>query len=160
MTDAVEEVESGLLQLGRHFSALTGRSRRRAGVLDQSAYTILSFMQARGNVTYPDLEGALGLEQSTLNRQVNALVRAGYAERRVSGRARVPASYGMTAAGLEAWRDEHRMTLGALEILLSDWTAEERRVFATLLRRFNLSIESKTGLRWPAVEGGTAAKNA
>lgn len=154
MTDVVEAVENGLLQLGRHFSTLTGRSRRRAGVLDQSAYTILSFMQASGPVTYPDLEAALGLTQSTLNRQMNALVRAGYAERKPSGRARIPARYEMTAAGQEAWRSEYQMTLHALEVLLSDWTAGERMVFAQLLRRFNLSIESKTGLHWPRENGG------
>lgn len=65
MTDRVKEVENDLLQLGRHFSTLTGRSRRRARVLDQSAYTVLSFMRLSGAVTYPNLEAALGLTQSS-----------------------------------------------------------------------------------------------
>lgn len=160
MANAVENVEIGLLQLGRHFSSLTGRSRRRAGVLDQSAYTILSCMHTIGAVTYSDLQAMLGLEQSTLNRQVNSLVRAGYVMREPVGKARVPARYIVTPEGQEAWVNEREMTLGALEMLMSDWTEGEREIFAQLLRRFNLSIESQTGLSWPAAARNTLNNNA
>lgn len=117
-------------------------------------------MHTIGAVTFSDLQAMLGLEQSTLNRQVNSLVRAGYVMREPVGKARVPARYIVTPEGQEAWVNEREMTLGALEMLMSDWTEGEREIFAQLLRRFNLSIESQTGLSWPAAARNTLNNNA
>lgn len=152
MTDTLAQVERGLLQLGRHFAALTGRSRRKAGVLDQSAYTILSCLSLRPQMTYGDLHRALGLDLSTLNRQVNALIRAGYVSKVKSEAGQSGAvGFQMTETGAELWHDEHRMTLQALEVLLADWSPEDREGFAGLLRRFNGAVESQTGWIWPSV---------
>lgn len=148
MVDHTLEVERQLLRLARHFSALTGRSRRRAGILDHSAYTILSCLNIRGKMTYAQLQQALGLELSTLNRQVRALIRAGYAEK-APGLDGGPSAFRMTIAGREVWQDEHHMTMLAMGKLLAGWGALEVVQFASFLGRFNASVESLTGLAWP-----------
>lgn len=143
------EVERQLLQLGRQFSAMIGRSRRRAGVLDQSAYTILSCLEIRGRMNFAELQLALGLDLSTLNRQMRVLVAAGYAQRETVREGEGGRRFVMTPEGALVWRDERQMTLLALERLMAGWTGCDRKTFSALLGRFNAALESATGLAWP-----------
>lgn len=88
-----------------------------------------------------DLAEATSADQSTISRQVAALVKAGLIERQADpddGRASilVPTSSGRAKV------DDHFANRGrALEPLLADWSQAEREQFVELLRRFNVNLD-------------------
>lgn len=90
-----------------------------------------------------DLAEATSADQSTVSRQVAALVKAGLIERQADpddGRASilVPTASGRVTV------DHHFANRGrALEPLVADWSDEERKQFVELLRRFNVNLDAR-----------------
>ncbi|WP_308168109.1 MarR family transcriptional regulator [Nonomuraea sp. NEAU-A123] len=72
-------VEYETMLLGRH--NLTARSRREGGLLDRSAYILLSCIRVEGPMSIRQLSEAFGLDASTLNRQTAAMLRDELVER-------------------------------------------------------------------------------
>lgn len=90
-----------------------------------------------------DLAGAICADQSTVSRQVAALVKAELIERLADpddGRASLLMPTALGVAKLE----RHFANRGrALAPLMADWSVEERRQFVELLDRFTTSLESR-----------------
>lgn len=126
----------------RHLGSVTNWARlrsfdlihRRAGVdVDRSGIIILATLDRLGSMRMSDLAAEIGLDRSTISRQVAAVVRSGYVQK-VGDAADARASQlQLTARGnaarrklAEAWR--HIVTE-----LLADWSADEQAQLGRLL---------------------------
>ena len=150
MTSAIDEIEYEGMLFGRHLAALpAGRTRRKGGQLDQSAYTLLSLLDAGGPASLAELAEATGLDVSTLNRQTAALRRSGLAERfddPDGGQAR---KLRLSAEGARLLGEERSASRALLAELLHDWSEADRARFGELLGRYNRVIEDRSGRHWP-----------
>ncbi|WP_460776206.1 MarR family winged helix-turn-helix transcriptional regulator [Microbacterium sp. GXF7504] len=147
--DPVAVVEYEAMIFGRHLAGFPGRSRRRHGVLDQSAYVLLSLLRVAGPMSIRELSDTTGLDASTLNRQTAALVRSGHAERIPDPDGGVARKFTATAAGTAALLEEREASRAALASLTADWAPSDREALGELLGRLNRAIESRAGRTWP-----------
>lgn len=148
-SDPISTIEYESMLFGRHLTGLPGRTRRTRGVLDQSAYTLLSLLQAGGSASIGELTTTTGLDTSTLNRQTAALVRDGHAERIADPAGGLARKFRPTADGLRVLDEERAASQEALAGITASWSDSDRDAFATLLRRFNDNLEARSGRTWP-----------
>lgn len=144
-----ETLEYEMMLLTRHISDLPGRSRRTGGNLDQSAYLLLSLLQAGGPMSIRELSEITGLDASTLNRQTAGLLKNNHAIRIPDPDGGLARKFALTEAGDQALDEERSGSLASLGRVLSDWSEKDVRDFARLLRQFNTSIERRTNRAWP-----------
>lgn len=139
------EVHEAFVRLEREIALLLRRSRaisaRLAGELhpdlDGAAYGLLSLLQDTGPLRASDLVTRIGLDKSTVSRQVAHLVELGLVDRAadpVDGRAQVLTPSAEGSARLARIRDVRR---ARWEDDLSDWPASDVATLADLLRRLN-----------------------
>lgn len=147
--DPVKIIEYEAMLFERHLSALPGRTRRSRGVLDQSAYTLLSLLRVGGPQSIGEMSAVTGLDASTLNRQTAALVRDGFAERIPDPAGGLARKFRATAEGDRRLDEERQASRAALETMIGDWPIADRTAFADLLGRFNRTIEERSGRTWP-----------
>lgn len=147
--DPIPAIEYETMVLSRHLASLPGRSRRRGGILDQSAYTLLCLLQVGGAASIGSLSSVTGLDASTLHRQTAGLLRDGYAERipdPEGGRAR---KFRLTEKGERVLDEERQSSKDALARITSDWPESDVAAFGTLLNRFNRAVEQHHEHTWP-----------
>lgn len=149
MVGATHEVEYEQMLLSRH-SFLTRRGgRRRDGLLDRSAYILLSRIRVQGPMSIGELSEAFGLDASTLNRQTAATVRAGLLERIPDPEGGMARKFRITDEGQHVLDKEREGIVTSLERVMTDWPEEDIAAFASYLRRFNVDIERLGGRPWP-----------
>ena len=105
--------------------------------LDGAAYGLLALLQDAGPLRASDLVARLGLDKSTVSRQVSSLVDLGLVSREADpadGRAQVLRTSPEGAARLSRIRDARR---ARWEADLSDWPAEDVATLGELLARLN-----------------------
>jgi DNA-binding MarR family transcriptional regulator len=133
------------VNLEREIGLLLRRSRaisaRLAGELhpdlDGAAYGLLSLLQDTGPLRASDVVARLGLDKSTVSRQLAHLVDLGLVDRTadpVDGRAQVLTPSAEGAARLARIRDVRR---ARWESDLSDWRPSDVATLAELLHRLN-----------------------
>jgi DNA-binding MarR family transcriptional regulator len=136
---------AAFVELEREIGLLLRRSRaissRLAGQLhpdlDGAAFGLLALLQDAGPLRASDLVGRLGLDKSTVSRQVANLVGLGLIDRSADpddGRALVLTPSEEGAARLAQIRDARRRLW---EADLGDWPAEDVATLAELLHRLN-----------------------
>jgi DNA-binding MarR family transcriptional regulator len=144
MPDAADELH---LHIGRQLGLFMRRSERfytevKGGglSLERAAFLLLgrivSGVPARLSVLAEDV----GLELSTISRQVAALEAAGLVARTTDISDRRASVIEATPQGLELFDRCREVWLGALRDLLADWTLTEKAEFARLFTRFNEAI--------------------
>ncbi|WP_027341060.1 MarR family winged helix-turn-helix transcriptional regulator [Hamadaea tsunoensis] len=138
----VEVVETEVALLMRRSEAT-----RRAGgeaphrALDRAAYLLLRRLDEHGPAQINGLAEALGLDGSTVTRQVTALERDGLVTRGRSdsdGRAILVTP---TPAGRERVRAVRAARVELYERILADWPQADRATLAELLTRLNASLD-------------------
>jgi DNA-binding MarR family transcriptional regulator len=133
------------VRLEREIALLLRRARaisaRLAGELhadlDGAAYGLLSLLQDAGPLRASDLVARLGLDKSTVSRQVAALVDLGLVDRApdpADGRAQVLTPSAEGSARLQRIREARR---ARWESDLADWPPSDVAVLAELLARLN-----------------------
>jgi DNA-binding MarR family transcriptional regulator len=136
---------AAFVELEREIGLLLRRSRaissRLAGQLhpdlDGAAFGLLALLQDAGPLRASDLVARLGLDKSTVSRQVASLVGLGLVERSADpddGRAQVLTPSAEGAARLAQIRDARRERW---EADLGHWPAEDVATLAELLHRLN-----------------------
>ncbi|MFJ7999855.1 MarR family winged helix-turn-helix transcriptional regulator [Streptomyces sp. NPDC096310] len=119
--------------------------------MDRAAYLLLNRLDQEGPMGVKALAAGMGIDSSTVTRQVAPLVDTGLVKRTShpeDGRAVV---LQLSARGL-AKLDEVRSSRRALMAqVTADWTEDERDSFTTLLTRLNGAFASR-GARLPAGE--------
>jgi DNA-binding MarR family transcriptional regulator len=111
--------------------------------LDGAAYGLLALLQDTGPLRASDLVARIGLDKSTVSRQVSALVDLGLVNRTadpVDGRAQVLTPSPEGAARLERIRAARR---ARWESDMEDWPADDVARLAELLGRLNRLGEAR-----------------
>jgi DNA-binding MarR family transcriptional regulator len=111
--------------------------------LDGAAFGLLALLQDAGPLRASDLVARLGLDKSTVSRQVASLVGLGLVERSADpddGRAQVLTPSDEGAARLAQIRDARR---ARWEADLGHWPAEDVATLAELLHRLNRIGEAR-----------------
>jgi DNA-binding MarR family transcriptional regulator len=143
--DTAVDAHQAFVRLEREIGLLLRRSRaisaRLAAELhpdlDGAAYGLLALLQDTGPLRASDLVARLGLDKSTVSRQISSLVALGLVDRSADpgdGRAQVltPSSEG--AARLARIREARR---ARWEADLAHWPAEDVEALGELLGRLN-----------------------
>ncbi|MFJ2864820.1 MarR family winged helix-turn-helix transcriptional regulator [Kitasatospora sp. NPDC087314] len=114
------------------------------GALDRAAYLLLDRLERHGPVNVKALAESLGVDSSTVTRQVAPLVAGGLvgrvqdpADRRAVRLALTPVGSGRLAEVRDGRAELTRR-------LVAGWPPEEQQVFCALLARFNHAMESYT----------------
>ena len=142
---------AAFVELEREIGLLLRRSRaissRLAGQLhpdlDGAAFGLLALLQDAGPLRASDLVARLGLDKSTVSRQVASLVGLGLVDRSADpddGRAQVLTPSAEGAARLAEIRDARRERW---EADLGHWPAEDVATLAELLHRLNRIGEAR-----------------
>ncbi|MCB5178472.1 MarR family winged helix-turn-helix transcriptional regulator [Streptomyces antimicrobicus] len=108
--------------------------------MDRAAYLLLNRLDLEGPMGVKALAAGMGIDSSTVTRQVAPLVDTGLVKRTShpeDGRAVVLALSPRGLARLEEVRCSRRELMARVT---EDWTEEERASFTALLTRFNLSL--------------------
>jgi DNA-binding MarR family transcriptional regulator len=151
----VEREVSLLLRRGR---AITGRlARELHPELDGAAYGLLALLQDAGPLRASDLVSRLGLDKSTVSRQVSSLVDLGLVDRAadpVDGRAQVLTPSAEGAQRLARIREVRR---ARWEADLADWPREDVARLGELLARYNGIGEAREAREAGAGGGRTPA---
>jgi DNA-binding MarR family transcriptional regulator len=149
--DVPVEPRGAFVRLEREIGLLLRRSRaisaRLAGQLhpdlDGAAYGLLALLEDAGPLRASDLVLRLGLDKSTVSRQVATLVELGFVDRTADpadGRAQVLTPSAEGSARLAEIRDVRR---ARWETDLSGWPAEDVASLAELLSRLNRMGEAR-----------------
>lgn len=143
------ETSSELFERLQHQVALFARraeQTRLAGVgkarnsMDRAAYLLLNRLDREGPMGVKALAEAMGIDSSTVTRQVAPLVDTGLVKRTShpdDGRAVVLAVSPRGRGRLDEVRDSRRRLMAQVT---ESWTAGEREVFTDLLVRFNTAL--------------------
>ncbi|MGW7518344.1 MarR family transcriptional regulator [Streptomyces sp. NPDC054796] len=108
--------------------------------MDRAAYLLLNRLDQEGPMGVKALAAGMGIDSSTVTRQVAPLVDSGLVKRTShpeDGRAVVLQLSPRGAARLEQVRASRR---DLMALLTEEWSEEERESFCTLLTRFNTSL--------------------
>jgi DNA-binding MarR family transcriptional regulator len=143
----VDQVEFETMLLGRY--TLNPHYGREIGLLERSAYLLLSRLSIEGPMSIGQLGEAFGLNGSTLNRQTSALLRAGLVERIPDPEGGLARKFRITAKGRQRFDDDRAVKVGGLADVMQDWAPEDITAFAGYLRRLNGDIENRRAQPWP-----------
>jgi len=142
----IAAVEVELSLLARHHLHSSQHSPER--LLDRSGYHLLSRLEL-GPLNLKQLAEAFRLDPSTVNRQVNALLRAGLVERAPDPGGAVARVLRPTEAGLDLLHRDRRILQEQVGRVLADWSAAETDELHRMLEKLNTSIEALEGRPWP-----------
>ncbi|MDO0926000.1 MarR family transcriptional regulator [Streptomyces sp. TG1A-8] len=154
--------DTGLLDTLQHEVAVFARraeQTRLGGVgqvrntMDRAAYLLLNRLDNEGPMGVKALAASMGIDSSTVTRQVAPLVDTGLVKRTShpeDGRAVVLQLSPRGAARLQEVRSSRRQLMAELT---RDWTPQEREQFCALLTRFNGALSART-----AVQGAPSAE--
>jgi DNA-binding MarR family transcriptional regulator len=145
------DVDSTLDLIQRELVVLIRRSLRGAVLqgegqehrLDLPAYSLLIRLADDGPQRSGDLARSLGVDKSTMSRQVSALEKAGLVAREEDpddGRAYQVSISGDGRRSLERTRSERRQ---AYRELIGHWSESDRRDFARLLAQYNADMDAR-----------------
>lgn len=148
---------TGLLDALQHQVAVFARraeQTRLAGAgqvrnsMDRAAYLLLSRLDKEGPMGVKALAASMGIDSSTVTRQVAPLVDTGLVKRAShpeDGRAVVLQLSPRGLSRLEDVRSSRRLLMAELT---HDWAPDERETFTKLLTRFNAGLSA-----WQATHG-------
>jgi DNA-binding MarR family transcriptional regulator len=150
--DVPTGADTGLLDTLQHEVALFARraeQTRLGGVgqvrnsMDRAAYLLLNRLDKEGPMGVKALAASMGIDSSTVTRQVAPLVDTGLVKRTShpdDGRAVVLQLSPRGQARLEEVRSSRRQLMAELT---EDWEPEEREAFCSLLTRFNGALSAR-----------------
>lgn len=101
--------------------------------VDRSSILILMSLHRRGPLRLSDLAADIGLDRSTISRQVDAAVRAGYVQKTNDAADARASLLALTARGQTARQKLSEAWRAIVADALETWTAEEQAQFSHLL---------------------------
>ncbi|MFI2103255.1 MarR family winged helix-turn-helix transcriptional regulator [Isoptericola sp. NPDC019693] len=142
--ETVARVELGLAQLLRRAERTTAATTARTGGhdLDRSGYLLLHALRDGGPQRVQALADRLGIDASTVTRQVVSLERAGRVQRSRDphdGRAVLVSA---TADGRDALHAQRRRRATTYTTVLADWSPADRVLLAELVERLNTDLDA------------------
>ncbi|MCX4234132.1 MarR family winged helix-turn-helix transcriptional regulator [Streptomyces sp. NPDC020707] len=144
--------DTGLLETLQHEVAVFARraeQTRLGGVgqvrnsMDRAAYLLLNRLDKEGPMGVKALAASMGIDSSTVTRQVAPLVDTGLVKRTShpeDGRAVVLQLSPRGLSRLDEVRSSRRQLMAELT---QEWSPEERDAFCALLTRFNVALSTR-----------------
>jgi DNA-binding MarR family transcriptional regulator len=135
---SLDELYEALAQLarGRRAGLLHERLTELAGAsIDPPGRLLLRRVADEGEVRLGELAAVIGLDPSTVSRKAQQLERAGLLARTADRTDKRAAMLSLTAEGKRLLRRFDVARRRLLGEVLADWTADDRRTLATLLKR-------------------------
>jgi DNA-binding MarR family transcriptional regulator len=151
--DPVDVIETEITRLARTL-ALLGRQTDPDTVLDRAGYLLLRTLDRIGPASINTLAAVVGLDGSTVTRQVATMKQLGLVERKPNPGDRRSCIISPTTAGRAMMRNTRRQRRNSLDAVISDWTDEDRSTLGKLLTRLNESITRATGCVDPGAQAG------
>lgn len=145
--EALAEVEIQVALLLRRADGARRRSPDLDGTLDRSHYLVMRRLAERGPASISALADELGLDASTMTRQVLAMQADGHVTRGVDEHDARRAVVSATDAGLAALETSRLARTRLYRRVLDDWTDADRAGLATLLRRLNDALDANARRR-------------
>jgi DNA-binding MarR family transcriptional regulator len=142
----VAALEVELTLLARHHLHSSQHSDQRS--LDRSGYQLLGRLELEP-MTLKQLAEAFRLDVSTVNRQVNALLRAGLVDRVPDPDGGVAKVLRPTPEGLDLLHRDRALVQEQVARVVEGWTKKDRIELHRLLEKLNTSIEALEGRPWP-----------
>ncbi|QUQ66611.1 MarR family winged helix-turn-helix transcriptional regulator [Kutzneria sp. CA-103260] len=139
---ALDVLELATAVLNRNFELL----RRRTDAyqeLDKSEYLLLRTLDQTGPADVSTLAGALGLDPSTVGRQVTGMQGRDLVTKIHDTADRRRCIIAPTEQGLELMALTRQRRLAISAELLGDWTPDELHTFAELLTRHNDAVAAR-----------------
>ncbi|MCQ4082216.1 MarR family transcriptional regulator [Streptomyces sp. RB6PN25] len=149
MPTSVDVTSSALYERLQHEVALFARraeQTRLGGVgkarnsMDRAAYLLLNRLDREGPMGVKALAEGMGIDSSTVTRQVAPLVESGLVKRTShpeDGRAVVLA---LSPRGRSRLEEVRASRCQLMAVVTADWTQDERESFCSLLARFNAAL--------------------
>jgi DNA-binding MarR family transcriptional regulator len=141
--DPVDVLETEMTRLARTI-ALLGRPPEVACGLDRAGYLLLRTLERIGPASINTIAAAVGLDGSTVTRQVAAMKELGLVERTTNPGDRRSCIISPTADGRTVMRQMRRQRRSNLDAVTSDWTDDDRTALGRLLNKLNDSIARAT----------------
>ncbi|WP_379304226.1 MarR family winged helix-turn-helix transcriptional regulator [Paenibacillus sp. GCM10027628] len=110
---------------------------KKLGNLERSHYLLLYQLAENGAMGVKALADAFHLDISTASRQAAALEAKGYVERLPDPEDGRASFFRLTALGAKELQDTKAIRLNRINLLLQDWSTEDRQKLVELLGRFN-----------------------
>jgi DNA-binding MarR family transcriptional regulator len=155
-TDPLTGPDAELIALGKQFGAfhrsvhMFYQRLRFDPPLERAAYTLLVRVAGDQPARLSVLAEDLGLDLSTVSRQVAALEAAGLATRTPDPSDRRASVIAPTQLGAEVFAHNRAIWVNAMRELLEGWTPDEKNEFKRLLTRLNEAITTRYGGTDPA----------
>ncbi|MGW0004008.1 MarR family winged helix-turn-helix transcriptional regulator [Nocardia grenadensis] len=117
--------------------------------LDRSAYLILTRLRLGAPLSLRELAEAFGLDVSTVNRQVAAMLDQDLVERVPDPEGGVARKVRPSEKGLRLFEADLALQRRGVGAVLADWPDEEVEQLVRLLERFNEGVEGLARHPWP-----------
>jgi DNA-binding MarR family transcriptional regulator len=137
--DHLHRIETEMAVLARSLELLSRRGRAHPE-LDRAGYLLLRTLDETGPLSIHSLAERVGLDGSTVTRQVAALLRDGLAERSVDPDDRRSCRVTPSPRGRDLMVEVQRRRTDRFEHVLTGWTEEERADLGRVLAKLNHSI--------------------
>jgi DNA-binding MarR family transcriptional regulator len=126
-------------------NALIRRSRELSNDLHPGfslvAFTFLNMVQTNPDIRASDLADRLGLDKSTVSRQLNQLFDAGLLDRQGGRPGRRGDPLSLTAAGRRVLATDADRVRARVTCWLEEWADPDIRALAALMARFNDAVD-------------------
>lgn len=119
------------------------------GMLDRSAFVLLSRLENVPAMTLKELAATLRLDVSTVHRQVAALLRTELLDYAPNDGGELARRVAPTQAGRAALGESRKVYAEGIDRVTSDWPESKREQFLDLLKDFNQGVEALEGSPWP-----------
>lgn len=136
---ALDLIETQMAVLARALEGMHRRSELYRD-LDRASYLIARTLDDAGAISINGLASALGVDATTITRQVATMEAAGLLERRADpddGRVSIVS---LSRRGRTAMRTVQLARKKRIAALLREWTQSDRRELARLLAKFNAEL--------------------
>lgn len=136
-----DQIEQQLLAMLRATQAIHVRTSDGDALLERSTYGILCLLDDEGPLRLGAIAQAFRLDPSTITRQVQAVVRLGLAEKVTDPSDRRAAVLSLTEQGQSAVTEARTHRRQQLDLLLQEWSPDEREEFLRAITRFNDTVD-------------------
>lgn len=151
--DPVDVLETEMTRLARTI-AMLGRPPEAACGVDRAGYLLLRTLEKIGPASINTIAAAVGLDGSTVTRQVAAMKELGLVERQTNPGDRRSCIISPTEDGRTVMRQMRRQRRSNLDAVTSDWTDDDRTALGRLLTKLNDSITRATKSSDPVMPAG------
>jgi DNA-binding MarR family transcriptional regulator len=139
--ECLPRIETEMAVLARSLELLRRRGRIHPD-LDRAGYLLLRTLDETGPLSIHSLAERVGLDGSTVTRQVATLLRGGLAERRVDPGDRRSCQVTPSDRGRRLMGEVQRRRTERFQELLTGWTEQERADLGRILAKLNRSISA------------------